>query len=194
MIKYPTPSQTTVDLLQKGDTKISAMANGAFNSLQALAWQKVLSPVWLIAFAVETYPDKTPLDAIKELRDEFDNLLYRAKMFNTQYAEIEAAERARVTPILGRASRQLFDATAELAAIENKFKSAKLDTQNRYAKLKAAGLSDADVEKVTPVFDGPTMGARSNWLRARIELLEKFLKTKDEAILPADFYGEADHE
>ena len=143
------------------------------------------------AVALHRAPGLPITDALRALAGEVDAMVAALERFQATTATTLKADQDRLAPLMSAAVRRSFAAVRRIEQIDAQVRSGEQRAQDKREKLRAAGVTGADLDALSKPFDPAPLEAERAALAAEIELLERFLRTKDESILPADFVGAA---
>lgn len=139
------------------------------------------------AIAQSRHPGAGPLEALQALLGEIEAATLAAQAYRVDFDALSESERTRLAPIVSTASRRALAIQGRMGDIASESKSFKSQTEKRREELLLAKVSPEDIDKLTPMFDLTAGEAETALLQVELVALELFLKTSDEAHLPAGF-------
>ncbi len=186
-----TPADLAADVrILLGDPASMAAAEAVLSRLRASLTD--ISPVTVAFLAVQRHPGRV-VDAIAVLDEEFVEVFAEMAFIAGRVKEVEAAERARLAPLLTEAAQLVLEGTARLANIPAELAYVATIPEAARAKYEAAGLSAVEIDGLTQKIaaDNAQRAADLRDEQARladeVETLGEFLRTRDESALPEDF-------
>ena len=107
-----------------------------------------ISPTTIALLAVWRRPGRV-VDAISILEADLVEIFAEMEEISTLVKEVEAAERARLAPLLAEAGQRVLEGTARLANIPSEITYVESIAGAARAKYEAAGLSAAEIAGLT---------------------------------------------
>jgi hypothetical protein len=151
-----------------------------------------ISPVTIALLAVQRNPGRV-VDAIALLDADFVEVFAHMAETSGEIKQAEAAERARLAPLLAEAGRRVLEGTTRLANLPSEVAYVESIAGAARVKYETAGLSAAEITGLTKKLADDN-AQRSADLRdeqarlaAEVETLGTFLRTRDASALPEDF-------
>lgn len=151
-----------------------------------------ISPVTIALLAVQRNPGRV-VDAIALLDEDFVEVFASMAETSNEIKAAEAAERARLAPLLAEAGRRVLECTARLESIPAEIAYVAGIAGAARAKYEAAGLSAAEIAGLTQKIaaDNAQRAAElqdeQSRLADEVETLGEFLRSRDESVLPEGF-------
>jgi hypothetical protein len=163
----------------------TAAAGRALDRLRAIA--ATATPEALALIATRRRPDALIADALDALAVDL-----LAPLADLPDAAREAsgelkAEAARLKPLIGEAGMRTLDNAGRLTNIKSQRAAELAQPDARRKVLRAAGMSEAEVSALAPDADVSHLDAEEARLIAENATLDAFLRSGDDALLPADF-------
>lgn len=176
--------------LLNGDSASMAAADALLARLRANLAD--ISPTTIALLAVWRRPGRV-VDAISILEADLVEIFAEMEEISTLVKEVEAAERARLAPLLAEAGQRVLEGTARLANIPSEITYVESIAGAARAKYEAAGLSAAEIAGLTRKLtdDNAQRAAdlkeEQTRLASELDTLGAFLSTRDASALPEDF-------
>ena len=151
-----------------------------------------ISPVTIALLAVQRNPGRV-VDAIAILDADFVEVFASMAETSNEIKAAEAAERARLAPLLTEAGRRVLECTARLESIPAEIAYVTGIAGAARAKYETAGLSAAEITGLTKKLGdenaqrAASLKEEQARLAAEVETLGTFLRTRDASVLPEGF-------
>ncbi|WP_295393214.1 hypothetical protein [uncultured Thiodictyon sp.] len=146
----------------------------------------------IAALAQHRAPGASLPDALRQMADAINSATMDLARFQAATAATLKADSDRLAPLVSKATRRVLAAAKRTEDIGRIIRmAAGSPPELKRAKLRAAGVTGADLDALAKPFDPVPLEAESAALVAEVARLEDFLRTRDDSLLPAGFL--ADH-
>ncbi|MDN5780532.1 MAG: hypothetical protein L0H23_00675 [Luteimonas sp.] len=146
-----------------------------------------IKPVSFVALAASRHPDLPIAQAFVILQGDLATVVRTLEATSEAHRLAFAAEAERLAPIVAASTHRSLEIAAQLTGIASRLRSSEVADRGKRDRLRAAGLTGADLDRAAAPFDPSELHAERDALLAEQVALEAFLKTREEGHLPAGF-------
>jgi hypothetical protein len=141
----------------------------------------------LVAIARDRYPDLPTGEAIGQFENDVKTFCDALDAHGDQFDRLAKAERTRLAPYILAVTHRLFETCNQRELLGRKIASADSNHAEKCKKLRAAGMTDAEIEHSTKPPDIDAMQAELVLLDAESAALDKFIRSRNLDDLPEGF-------
>ncbi len=139
----------------------------------------------LFAAAHHRFPDDAPVQALKKFALETTATIFDLDRVGDDAVSLIAAEQDRLKPLMSAAIKRLWIVVERMNSIPRLISHAESSALQKRKDLKLLGVEDpATLERAAPMPDYAGFNDEQRVLRAEIALLEEFIRTGNESVLP----------
>lgn len=146
-----------------------------------------LHPFTLCALARQLFPGESDHQAVSKLGLELAATMRELSAHGEDCQTVDAAEKDRLSATMSAAIRRHLDIAGRMPQLIEQLRRHETDTSQRRQKLVAAGVSGADLERLSKDETLADLLAEQKALQVENEALERFIATSEERHLPAGF-------
>lgn len=141
----------------------------------------------LCALARQLFPGESDHQAVSKLGLELAATMRELAAHGEDCQTVDAAEKDRLSATMSAAIRRHLDIAGRMPQLIEQLRRHETDTSQRRQKLVAAGVSGADLERLSKDETLADLLAEQKSLQVENEALERFIATSEERHLPAGF-------
>ncbi len=146
-----------------------------------------MEPHTVAALATARNPGMGLDEALSELADDLADDVETIAGFQSSVDDTLRSDREMLAPQVSEATARLFAQAKRSADLAGMLARGPASADAHRESLRRAGLDAVNLDRVAPAFDPAPMKAERAACDAEILMLESFLRTRDVALLPADF-------
>lgn len=154
---------------------------------------RLLEPETLLALARQYFPGEDDYQALVKFGLETTAVLRDLAAHGEDVRSIAGSEAEYLAPLVATATRRVLEIPSKLEGVKSQLRLMDVTANERRENLRKAGVADEDLERL--MAEGAdertarhtSLNAEHQALLAEQESLARFLKTRDEQYLPADF-------
>ena len=182
--QLPTPSPDDLRAFQHNPEAIRTAIGIKTDLLRAI---QGLHPFTLAAVARQFFPGEDDFQAVSKLGFELAATMRELAAHGEDCQTVDAAEKDRLSATMSTAIRRHLDIAGHMPQLAEQLRRHETDTSQRRQKLVAAGVSGADLERLSKDETLADLLAEQKSLQVENEALERFIATSEERHLPAGF-------
>jgi hypothetical protein len=182
--QLPTPSPDDLRSFQHCPEAIRAATAIKADLLRAI---QQAHPFTIAAVARQFFPAEGDFQSVSKLGLEIAATMRELAAHGEDCQTVDAAEKDRLSATMSAAIRRHLDIAGRMPQLAEQLRRHETDTSQRRQKLVAAGVSGADLERLSTDETLANLLAEQKALQVENEALERFLATSEESHLPAGF-------
>lgn len=188
----PTPNLPTIDGAELARlARAGVLAEAGTIRRDASKALAALNDAAVVALAMAGAPGESAAVAVHALKSKLTDMLRALSASSEELQNAQRAEKERLAPLVAAAAHRSIEIVSTLEGIARRIRFGESDQNGKRDRLKAAGLSGAELDRAAAPFDPSELQAERAALMVEQDALGQFLQTRDAQHLPAGFADEA---
>lgn len=182
-------SPTAEDIACLRSPRLAAIALKLSGAYAAMAAACV--PGTCLAIAQARHPGDSPDEAMQKMLDKVQADTLALTEYGAARRALYDLEQRRLRPLMGAAARRLYDLKQTIEHLDKQMQCAELRRSEKVENLNDQHLAPQEIDRILPPEEHAenirAIQAESAAAKKEAELLDRFVATHDESILPAEF-------